>query len=295
MVVGASCNRGVEVRTQGLWSSMSFGRPIPPMFFPNHLTSYHQCPERYYWDRVKGRRKEFPPGPELIRGIAIHDALNEIAKHYQKHGVVPTDLAERVQRVLPRRAYPSPHTWEQDIESVVNEVEFGATVFDGDGKVLSSEAIYDYHYKRGQDCLPFVLAAKVDLVMLRQDSDGKPFLDVMDFKSGSGNVEPIQELACRIVVKNHANSFGVAFDYIQNSTVRTRVGKIEPTILDDDDFRKGWRQITQIVSSLIEGSDWHPIRSPLCEWCPYYMDGCSIAPDGGGDDPLGDWLDGVNA
>jgi hypothetical protein len=274
---------------------MMTGQPRPPMFFPNHLSSYHECPERYFHDRIERRKNQFPPGPELARGIAIHHVLSDAAIHYQTHGTVPSDLGERVRRALPRKDYSSEEIWESEIETVGKEVEFGSTVFDGAGTVLSSEHTYDYHYKRGQDCPPFVLAAKVDLVMLRHDSDGKPFLDVMDFKSGSGKVDSIQEVACRIVVKSHAKNFGVPFGYIQNSTVQTGQSAIQSVTLDDHDFRRAWQQITQIVSALIDGVDWHPIRSPLCEWCSYFMDGCSIAPDPDGPDELGDWLDGVAA
>jgi hypothetical protein len=263
------------------------------MFFPNHLSSYHECPERYFHDRIERRKKEFAAGPELVRGIAIHHVLSDAAGHYQMHGTAPDDLSERTRKALPRTDYLSDESWEQDLETVIKEVDYGASVFDGVGTVLASEATYDYHYKKGRDCPPFMLAAKVDLVMLRHDADGKPFLDVMDFKSGAGKVDSIQELACRIVVKNHAKSFGVSFDYVMSSTVRTGVESIRSVKLDDTDFQRGWRLITEIVAAIIDGTDWHPIRSPLCEWCPYFTEGCSIAPDLNGADELGDWLDGV--
>jgi hypothetical protein len=275
---------------------MSTGRQRPPFLSPKQLNLYYECPERFFHERVERRRGEPQSRLAMAKGIAVHDVLRDIGNHYQKNGNMPADLDERVRRALPRSEYPSIESWEQALETAVHEVEFGVTVFNGEGSVLATEKDYEYLSKARKECPQFMLTARVDLLMLRHDADGKPFLDVMDFKGGAGSIDPLQELACRVVVSNHAKrvGFGVSFDYIQNSTVRTGVGEIRSVTLDDEDFRRGWQKITQIVSSIIEGTDWHPVRSPLCESCPYFMDGCSIAPDPDGPDELGDWLDGID-
>jgi hypothetical protein len=272
---------------------MSTSLSRPRIFYPNQLNRYHECPERYFHERIKKRRGEPTFGTPLARGIAIHDVLRDVAVHYQQHGTAPENLEERMRFALPRSEYLSDENWEEDLETAAKEVEFGSSIFDGQNKVLSTEETYDYHYKRGQDCPPFILAAKVDLVMLCQDGEGKSFLDVIDFKSGAGRIDTIQEVACRIVVKHHGESFRVPFEYIRNTTILTGQETIRSVTLDGLDFRRGWQLISQIVNGIVEAKDWRPIRSPLCEWCPFFDNICSIAPKADGADELGDWLDGA--
>jgi PD-(D/E)XK nuclease superfamily len=291
-----SCLPDQNVRKKRKRFSMPTGQHRIRTFWPKQLNLYHECPERYFHERIERRKGEVSSNLAMTKGIAAHQVLGDIADHYRNHGAVPSDLSERTRKALPRSEYPSEESWVNDLETAAQEVEYGTTVFDGNGTVLASEQTFKYLYKHGRSCPPFELAARVDLVMLRDDDEGKPFLDVMDFKGGAGKDDLIQRLASRIVVKNHADEvgFGVPFDYIQNSTVLTGQGATRSVKLDLDDLRRGWELIKKIVGAIIDAADWHPIRSPLCEYCPYYIDGCSIAPDPDGPDELGEWLDGVD-
>jgi len=50
----------------------------------------------------------------------------------------------------------------------------------------------------------------------------------------------------------------------------------------------------QIARQIITERGWLPVSNPLCPWCPYYQQGCSLygAPDGGSDATT-DWLEGA--
>ncbi len=115
----------------------------------------------------------------------MHQILNDAAVEYRRQGTVPANLRERAEALVPLSPYPSDLAWCADVESVVEQVKFGIAYLDGEASVLASEATYQYPYQRGRDCPPFVLAAKVDLVLLRHDIEGQPYLDVVDFKSGA--------------------------------------------------------------------------------------------------------------
>jgi hypothetical protein len=138
-----------------------------------------------------------------------------------------------------------------------------------------------------------VLHATVDLVLKRTDEHGTQILDVVDFKSGEREIDPIQEMACRTVVRHNIDRLGGPFDKIRSTTVYTSVGAVQSVFLDKEDVNERWRIIKEIVSAIHSGTNWQPIQSPLCPWCPYFTDGCSLAPSLVGARELADELDGV--
>ena len=270
-----------------------------PVIYPKHINRYLECPERYYHEFVERRRVEQPFSSALTKGIALHHILNDAAVEYQNppfppFPAVPANLRERAEALIPRPPYSSDLAWNVDVEAVVEQVKYGISYLDGEARVLASEATYQYPYQRGRDCPPFVLAAKVDLVLLRHDAEGQPYLDVVDFKSGTGlKADAIQELAGRVVVKTNADRrFGVPYAYVQNTTVYVGARAVRSEVLDAEECGRRWSQTKQVVAAIIQGTDWSPNPSPRCDWCPFFNNGCSLTPEGG-DDELGDWLDRV--
>ncbi len=156
-----------------------------PIIYPKQINLFLQCRERYFHERIERQKIDQPFSPALSKGIALHQILNDAAVEYRRQGTVPANLRERAEALVPRSPYPSDLAWCADVESVVEQVKFGIAYLDGEASVLASEATYQYPYQRGRDCPPFVLAAKVDLVLLRHDIEGQPYLDVVDFKSGA--------------------------------------------------------------------------------------------------------------
>ena len=272
-----------------------------PIFYPKHISLYRQCPERYFHEYVERRRYDQAIGPALAKGIAAHEVLGGVALAYERAiadrhaAALPIDLLPRVEGALRRDPYPSEAAWRLEVASLVEEVKYGVSLLDGEARVLASEATFQYPYERAEACPPFVLAAKVDLVLLRRDADGEPYLDVVDFKSGKSlKADPIQELAARIVVKqNAASRFGVEFAYVQSTTVYLGACATRSVVLDRDECGRRWQEVKAIVAAIIAGANWHPNPSPLCEWCPFFNDCCSLTPGGDGIDELGGWLDGA--
>jgi hypothetical protein len=260
------------------------GRAFRPILYPKHLNSYAQCPERYYHERVERRRVEQVPSLALARGIAVHQVFAEIAGTYeafiQTHGVpaVPSDLAAIVERALPMAPYPDPEAWASDIKTLVAEIKNGVAYLDGAARVLATEATYQYPHGGDIQCPPFVLAAKVDAILLRQTEDGRPYLDVVDWKGGaSTRRDAIQELASRIVVKHNAKRcFEVVPAFIQNTTVHLRAGLHRSVVIDREEGRQRWSEIKRLAAGIVLAADWSPNPSPLCEWCPYFGNGCTL-------------------
>ena len=264
-----------------------------PIIYPKQINLYLQCPERFFHERVERQKIDQPFSPALTKGIALHQILNDAAVEYRRQGTVPANLHERAEALIPRAPYLSDLAWNADVESVVEQVKYGIAYLDGEARVLASEATYQYPYQRGQECPPFVLAAKVDLVLLRHDAEGQAYLDVVDFKSGTSlKADAFQELAGRIVVKQNADRrFNVPYAYVQNTTVYVGARAVRSEVIADEECGRRWSQAKQVVTAIIQGSDWSPTPSPLCEWCPFFNNGCSLTVEDG--DDLGAWLDRV--
>ena len=276
------------------------GRNRLPVFYPSHINLYLQCPERYLHERIERVRPEQSFSPALAKGIAIHEILADASRIYrfQSHQgmgpAVPADLVVRAGAKLPQTPYASELAWNADVEAVVHAVKNGLQYLDGQAQVVATEATYRFSYLRGEDCPDFTLASKVDLVLLKQNADGRPFLDVIDYKSGaSPRHDSIQELASRIVVKQNAAQLGHQFDYIQSTTLHVAAGTARSAVLDDDECGMVWRQMKGAVSSILQGENWEPVPSPLCEWCPFFDNGCSLTPEGQASGDMASWLDSV--
>lgn len=274
----------------------------PPTVYPTQINLFMQCPERYYHERIERRRPDQAFNPSLAKGIALHEILAKSALAYQQSltsnggGVVPSDLVNQAERALPRASYESELAWRTDIETVVEALKVGLSYLDGHARVLATEATYQFPYVLAQGCPKFTLAAKVDLVMLRQDSTDRPFLDVVDYKGGASlRTDPMQELAARIVVKQNADRFRVAYDYIQSTTIFLGAGVISSQVIEADECGRRWTQLKQVVSAIVGSDSWEPNPSPLCEWCPFFGDGCTLTPNAVDSESLGVWLDGVAA
>jgi hypothetical protein len=290
---------GDEVCPEGPQSSMPAKQGQRRTFYPTCLTAYEQCPERYYHQYVEKR-----PIPDdfvdlaLERGRAVHRVLYDVALEYMEHETIPSDIPEQAAVALKRAPYSSPEEWCRDLEIVIRDIEFGLGQFDDKARVLAAERKYFREFPETSEDPFFVLEAKVDLVLHRVYDDGLLFLDVVDFKSGKGTSYPIQEYVCQTVVERHAPRYRVPFNYVRNTTVRTSQGEIVSTVIDGDEHDYLSAHVKNLVKAIYkdyEESNWRPVESGRCRWCPYCEDGCSLAPSlEGANQPLG-MLDAIDS
>lgn len=239
----------------------------PRVLYPTYINLYKQCPERYYHERVERQKPEEGFNAALTEGIAMHDILAAAASIYRRSfddgAVVLCDIESRAESALPFGAYSSELAWRADVEAIVFGVKEGLKYLDGEARVLAAEATYQFPYTRQKDCPSFVLAAKVDLVLLKRDADDRPFLDVVDYKGGSSlRVDPVQEIAARIVVKQNASRFKSEYEYIQSTTIHLGAGVRSSVVVDDDECGRRWAQIKDLVSAISEADQWDPTRLP---------------------------------
>ncbi len=255
------------------------------VFTPTQLALYAQCPERYYRKYVKRQHVEEDFSPSLAKGSIAHTILAECFESYRRSEVFPPDIRERVEYYLPRPPYLHDRAWLRDVEEVVNQVEFALLAFDRTATVLATEATYEFKYPGSADCPSFILRAKIDRVARYNDR----IIEHSDYKTGSSTwIDPIQNIAARIVIGQH---FRGEYAAIRSSTVFLAGQAVRTEELTRERVQATWQTIKQIVSAILAGQNWQPVRSNLCSWCPYYDNGCSLCPAPAPVDELVEWLD----
>ncbi len=258
-----------------------------PVFTPTQLTTYRQCPEKYHAKYIERRRVQEPFNPALARGNAAHTVLAECFEEYRRRKAFPIDLRARIDAQLPRLPYPDDRARDTDLDMVLQQVQFALCEFDGRARVLAIEGTYDFPYRGDPDCPPFILRAKVDRVLYHDDAG----LEHSDYKTGArAEVDAIQNVASRIIVRHN---FVDEYAYIRSSTVFLALHATRSEELTRAQVQETWREVKQLVNAILTGADWRPIRSPLCTWCPFFGNGCSLDPAEGEGDETADWLGGA--
>ncbi len=261
----------------------------PQLYSPSGLNLYAQCPERYFRQRVQRQKVVEPFSPALAKGIAVHQVLEAAAKEYQLQGTVPVNLRERLQDLLPQSKYPGERAWRDEAAGAADLVKYGLGLLDGESRVLCTESFLRYTYKGDTTCPAFALGAKVDLVLACDNGDGSEHLVVIDYKTGKVEIDTLQELALRIVVQH---TFGRHFTHIISSTPFLAERTTRSIVLSDVECHRTWRKIKETVAAIESNTKWQPVPSALCQWCPYFGNGCSLDGESASDD-LGLWLGGA--
>ncbi len=208
----------------------------------------------------------------------MHSIFNGIATEFRKSRERPANVLDRASAALDRENYATDEEWLTDVEIIAREVEYGLGVFDDKVQILASENSYEYPHWQNDDCPSFVLGARPDLVMLRCDDDGLLFFDIVDFKSGKGWSDSIQEIATRIVVKKNAKRFPAQFNYIRNTTVRTGVADTDSKVLEYEDCEYRWQHVKILAREITQTYNWLPRKNWSCNTCPYRECGCTLDP-----------------
>ena len=261
--------------------------PRMPVFYPSQLALFQQCPERYYHKYIERHRVKEPFSPALARGIAAHRVLAACFEEYRQAQTFPTNLRERIEASLPRLQYPDERSWRGEVDTVLDQVKFGLMQFDGTAEVLAVEGAFDFPYPGNGDCPPFTLRAKVDLVLRHADGG----LEHIDHKTGRGQeIDTLQNVAARIVVRQQ---FPEPAPYVRSTTLFLASQSSRSDELTRVQVQETWREIKALARGTLEAKAWPPVRSTLCEFCPFYGNGCSLDPAQGDGDAMAEWLDGV--
>lgn len=246
----------------------------PQLYTPSSLSLYQGCPERYRLTKVARQRVVEPFSPALARGKTLHGVLAACLETVRDTGVVPSDLAARVLEVHPREGYADTGTWEADTAAIAAQVAYGLGQLPPSTRIVGVETFHRWTFVADALTPSFILGARADLVLAGVDADGHPYLDVIDWKSGTGRgVDLLQEVALRIVTRH---AFGHAVDYIINTTVFVEQRRSHAVVRDDATCRDIWRRIKGIVGAIERDRLFPPQPNARCPYCPYFGNGCLL-------------------
>ena len=258
-----------------------------PTFTPAMLSLFERCPQQYFLKYVQKRKVPETFSPDLACGNAAHTVLHGVLAVYQRTGGYPINLRERVEDVLPSAPYGDGGAWATDVERVFRWVKGALSSIDETAQVKAIEHWMEYDSPGNGEYPPFRLRHRLDLILEHEDGA----LEHRDWKGGKrADVDVLQHVAARIVVRH-------AFpDHprILSSTVFLSHGLVQIDDLTREQVCAEWRHMKQIAKQIMTERAWLPVSNPLCPWCPYYQQGCSLygAPDGR-PDATTDWLEGA--
>ena len=258
-----------------------------PTLTPTMLATFARCPQQYafkYVQKLKPVEETF--SPDLARGNAAHNVLGAVLRQFQRTQAFPINLQERAESQLPRDGYAGDEAWEADVEKVVGWVKWALMAFDGTARVVAVERPFEYVFPGNGDCASFRLRAIVDLVLEHPDGS----IEHLDWKTGTGyRIDPIQNVVSRIVV-------GQAFPKQPHLLSSTAFLASETTRTDElayDEVKAGWGTIKELAAAIMAEREFFPISNPLCPWCPFSGQGCSLFPASDAPDEMTEWLEGA--
>ncbi|MDQ3549339.1 MAG: PD-(D/E)XK nuclease family protein, partial [Chloroflexota bacterium] len=212
-----------------------------------------------------------------------HSVLAQAFDTFRTTRALPINLRERIEAQLPSAIYDTIDARDADVEKVLGWVHHALAAFDGAAKVRAVERTFEYVF-HGTDSTPaFVLRATVDLVVEHPSGE----IEHIDWKTGASTYpDMIQTITSRIVV-------GQAYPAqpIRTTTMYLAAGTTESGILTRDEVRETWENIKTIVTGIQRDQDWLPSSNPLCPYCPFYQNGCSLYTKADTTDVMTEWLE----
>ena len=242
-----------------------------PAFWPNHLKTYKDCPQRYYLQFVRKRKGRLVDTSAMKRGQVTHNVLAQAFRYFGACNIFPDGLDKRITERLSVDDYPSRAHWQQDVRVIGDWVENAIESFDTRKSVLAVEKTYEFPFPGRVTEPAFILNARVDLV-LRLDGGA---VEHVDWKTGKrGWVDELQSVAARLSVGKTLQEPRVV------STVNflsAANGEFEDSAeLSRAEVRAGWVEIKRLATDICTDQHWTPKQGPLCNWCPYYQHGCKL-------------------
>jgi hypothetical protein len=233
--------------------------------FPHHINSYYRCPRSFFWTYVhKHRMSPVFNSPQVIGGLT-HKVIAKVLTA-RKDGLPEPQIDELVREYVATERYEPEDGDElraQHIPIIIEHVQRGLNALPQDAEILHIEEKFQHSYQSRRIGSDVTLAAKVDLVL--QASHG--VVDHVDFKTGKGGGDPIQNYMSRLTV---GKSLGLATDTLRTVNVLTEIGEYKVCAMRDDSVRGVWEIIQDQIAALRVDTVWIPRpQMPFCSWCKF--------------------------
>ena len=238
----------------------------PRTFFPTAITTFRNCPERYYHQYIRKLKRPVSFSRPLVVGGATHRLIARALPLYFQTGEVALDLGSEAMQQVSTSDYPEeelPYR-EQDARDVVEMTRTAIELVPSDARSLLQERKLFAPVGRRS----IQIGAQVDLVMER--SDGA--IEHVDFKTGKVRDNTVQSLMARTVVGRRYQ----AASEIHTTTIHLAHHKRDTNRLTSEGCRDDWREIARNIQDIRSFEHFAPYPGPLCDYCPYQACDCSV-------------------
>lgn len=238
----------------------------PRTFFPTAITTFRQCPEKYYHQYLRKRKGVQPFSRPMIIGGATHRLIASILPRYLRNGDIGPDLERKALEEISTSDYPDEERRyrEQDALDVVDMTHTALDMIPtGSTSLLQERSLYA---PLGRSEVQ--IGARVDLVL--RTADGA--IEHVDFKTGKVRDNTVQSLMARAVV---GRRFGANSD-IRTTTLFLAHRQRQTAALDRETSAPDWRTIAGNIREIRSLERFPPSPGPLCEYCPFRARECSL-------------------
>lgn len=247
---------------------------------PTKLKQYQGCPQRVrlqYVDKVKGYA---PYSLFLEEGRIAHNMLSDAARRLKAGSPLRNerDLLRWAHEGMRADEFPSDDAHLASARKIVRWYQAGMAHLDREATFVIIEG--NGHREFPLPSSPQVrltIASRPDLIMLRTDADGQPFVDIVDYKTGQVWVDPIPPVTMRFIFKTLFQQ--LAEDTLalpmQFSYVFLEHGETEIIPLTPEYCLEVWNEVLQVAERLLAEREWPATPSHMCHYCPYHGKPCN--------------------
>lgn len=247
---------------------------------PTKLKIYNGCPHRtrlQYVDKVK---TVAPYSLFLEEGRIAHDLLSDAAKRLKVQAPLRSEADLMAQAINRMKAdeFPSLAAHEASARKIVKWYRAGLAHIDREARFLNIESTGKREFPLpSMPDVRLTMSTRPDLILLRTDADGQPFVDIVDYKTGQVWVDPVPPITMRFVFKTLFQKIDLDTRSIpmQFSYVFLEHGETEIIPLTPDYCTEAWNEVLQLAERLMAEREWLPTPSRGCNYCPFHQRECS--------------------
>ncbi len=210
----------------------------------------------------------------MEEGKIAHGILADAAKRLRSR--VPLraseDILAWIRRGLPRHRFPSEAAHEASVRKIERWVRYGLEHLDPEARFLNIENPRSRSFPMESVNARLTISTRPDLILLRLDEDGAPFVDIVDYKTGSVWVDAIAPITMRFVFKEVLQKVSadtlnlpVRFTYVFLEHGETEVIPLTPAYCET-----AWNDVLALSERLVLEREWPARPSNFCHYCQYH-------------------------
>jgi len=255
---------------------------------PSALNTFSICPHKarlQYVDKVRGQPRF---SLDLSKGRIAHSLLAHAA-HVMQRGFEPPDaawLTMSARQRLPFNEFPSEEERFRHASEIVEWVNFGIAHLDRQAEIINIEKSRHTGWSMILPPHEYTVITRPDVVLVRTTSDGEPFVEIIDYKTGTGepvaHVPVLTRLIMRDFLAGHVplETTRVLFTYVWLQKKEHQ--QIE---LTREHCSGQWPVIKGKIRDLVTETRWQPRPSRYCHYCEFRGNACRFGPPPGSDIP----------